>query len=92
MLVDANLLIYAVDERSPHYGASHRWLTAALNGEQRVGIPWLSLCAFVRIVTNPRASERPLPPSDASSSRIGSIPNSPGSQARPTVTPRSWGG
>jgi hypothetical protein len=51
--------------RSPHHPASHRWLTAALNGEQRVGIPSLSLGAFVRITTNPRASEHPLSPADA---------------------------
>lgn len=65
MLVDANLLIYAVDEASPHHGASHEWLSSALNGERRVGLPWLSLGAFVRIVTNPRASRNPLSPSDA---------------------------
>ncbi len=65
MLVDANLLIYAVDEDSPHHGASHDWLSSVLNGERRVGLPWLSLGAFVRIVTNPRASQHPLSPSDA---------------------------
>lgn len=65
MLVDANLLIYAVDERSPHHAASHRWLSEALNGERRVGLPWLSLGAFVRITTNPRASEHPLSPAAA---------------------------
>lgn len=65
MLVDANLLIYAVDERSPHHEASYRWLCEVLNGDQRVGLPWLSLGAFVRITTHPRASEHPLSPSDA---------------------------
>ena len=65
MLVDANLLIYAVDEESPHHAASHDWLSSVLNGERRVGLPWLSLGAFVRIATNPRASQHPLSPTDA---------------------------
>ena len=65
MLVDANLLLYAVDERSPHHDVSVDWLTSSLNGDRRVALPWLSLAAFVRISTNPRASEQPLSPSEA---------------------------
>jgi len=65
MLVDANLLLYAVDERSPFHERSLEWLTAALNGARRVGIPWMSLIAFLRIGTNLRATDRPLSPSEA---------------------------
>ncbi len=65
MLVDANLLLYAVDERSPHHRISFDWLTSSLNGDRRVALPWLSLAAFLRISTNPRASEEPLAPSEA---------------------------
>jgi len=65
MLVDANLLLYAVDERSPFHERSHQWLTDALNGARRVGIPWMSLIAFLRISTNLRATERPLTPTEA---------------------------
>lgn len=60
MLVDANLLLYAVDETSPHHPASRDWVVSALSGPQRVALPWQSLSAFLRIVTNPRASEHPL--------------------------------
>ena len=65
MLVEANLLLYAVDERSRHHRASLEWLTSTLNGETRVALPWISLAAFLRISTNPRASAEPLAPSDA---------------------------
>lgn len=65
MLVDANLLLYAVDEQSRLHSASREWLTSALNGERRVGLPWMSLGAFVRIATNPRASASPLAPEQA---------------------------
>jgi toxin-antitoxin system PIN domain toxin len=60
MLVDANLLLYAVDETSPFHRAARDWLVAQLNGARRVGFPWPSLLAFVRIATHPRAADHPL--------------------------------
>ncbi|HLA17187.1 MAG TPA: type II toxin-antitoxin system VapC family toxin [Candidatus Limnocylindrales bacterium] len=65
MLVDANVLLFAVDEASPFHAAAYRWLTDALNGPRRIGLPWQSLSAFLRISTHPRASDQPLPPEDA---------------------------
>lgn len=65
MLVDANVLLYAVDQVSPFHDSAREWLEAALNGPRRVGIPWLSLTAFMRIVTHPRALNEPLTPGDA---------------------------
>ncbi len=65
MLVDANLLLYAVDRTSVFHERAQRWLTEQLNGDRRVGLPWQSLVAFVRISTHPRASASPLSPRDA---------------------------
>ena len=65
MLVDANLLLFAVDETSPFHPHARDWLTRQLNGERRVGLPWQSVAAFLRISTNPRAAERPLTPDQA---------------------------
>jgi toxin-antitoxin system PIN domain toxin len=65
MLVDANILLYAVDERSRPHTAALDWLERALNGSRRVGLPWQSLLAFVRIVTHPRALSAPLAAVDA---------------------------
>jgi hypothetical protein len=65
MLVDANILLFAVDETSRFHAAASRWLTDRLNGPRRVGIPWQSISAFLRISTHPRASERPLSPADS---------------------------
>lgn len=65
MLVDADILLYAVDEESRAHRAARDWLEAALNGPRRVGLPWQSLLAFVRIVTHPRALPTPLAPADA---------------------------
>lgn len=60
MLLDANLLLYAVHERASQHQAAVAWLTDQLNGSRRVGFPWQSLVAFLRISTHPRAFERPL--------------------------------
>jgi uncharacterized protein len=60
MIVDANLLLYAVDSASGHHRAARTWLEEAINGTQQVGLPWPSLLSFVRIATHPRINERPL--------------------------------
>ena len=65
MLVDANILLYAVDEASPFHQRARTWLSDQLNGPRRVGFPWQSLVAFVRISTHERASAHPLTPGQA---------------------------
>ena len=65
MLVDANVLLYSVDEASPFHVPARDWMASALNGVRRVGIPWQSVWAFLRIATNPRALISPLSPTEA---------------------------
>jgi toxin-antitoxin system PIN domain toxin len=65
ILVDANLLIYAHINSFPHHTAAYDWLDRQLNGSASVGLPWASLLAFLRIVTNPRVFARPEPLADA---------------------------
>lgn len=65
ILVDANILVYAHVTESPHHADARRWLEERLNGTTRVGLPWASLLAFLRLVTNPRVFERPEPIGEA---------------------------
>jgi len=65
MLLDATLLLYAVHKGASRHEAAVQWLTEQLNGPRRVGLPWQSLAAFLRISTHPRAFERPLAPATA---------------------------
>ena len=65
MLLDANVLLYAVHRRAEQHGPAAAWMTAALNGPVRVGFPWQSINAFLRIATHPRAFQRPLDPATA---------------------------
>lgn len=64
MIVDANILLYARDELSPFHERARPWLEEALNGHQRVGLPWQSLIAFMRVSTRANAPH-PLTPGDA---------------------------
>jgi uncharacterized protein len=65
MLIDANILLYAVDAASPQHDKAAQWLTGQLTGSRRVGLPWQGLVAFLRIATHPRASRQPLTPDEA---------------------------
>jgi toxin-antitoxin system PIN domain toxin len=65
ILVDANLLVYAHVASFPQHDAANNWLDEQLNGTTRVGLPWPSLLAFLRLVTNPRVFERAEPITDA---------------------------
>jgi uncharacterized protein len=59
ILVDANILIYATDPHSERHESARTWLDSQLSGTSRVGLPWQSLLAYLRIVTNPRVYTRP---------------------------------
>lgn len=67
MLLDANLLLYAVDTKSPFHDRAAEWLESTLNGRRRVGLPWQTIGAFVRIITHPRVTDRPLTTAQACS-------------------------
>ena len=64
-IVDANVLLYAVNADSAHHDSSQRWLRSSLSGNEAIGFPWVSLLAFVRVSTNPRIFASPLPISAA---------------------------
>ncbi len=59
ILVDANLLVYAHVGSFPQHDTAREWLDGRLSGRAPVGLPWPSLLAFVRIVSNPRIFDRP---------------------------------
>lgn len=65
ILVDANLLVYAHDASAPEHEVSRRWFERVLNEPGRVGLPWPSLLAFLRIVSNPVIVRRPVSPASA---------------------------
>jgi toxin-antitoxin system PIN domain toxin len=65
ILIDANILIYAHVSSFIQHKVARDWLDQQLNAAAPVGLPWNSLIAFLRLVTNPRVFERPQPIGDA---------------------------
>lgn len=65
VIVDANVLLYAVDSSSRHHEGAIAWLEQALAGAEAVGLSWVALLAFVRIGTSRSILERPMTPADA---------------------------
>lgn len=59
ILLDANLLIYAYHADAPLHKAAVAWLEDLLNGSEIVGLPWVTVWAFLRISTNPRLWPNP---------------------------------
>lgn len=60
ILVDANLLIYAVNADAPAHPKARRWLEGLLSGTEEVGLPWLVVLAFLRVSTRQGILEHPL--------------------------------
>jgi toxin-antitoxin system PIN domain toxin len=64
-LVDANLLIYAYNETALQHAAAKRWLSHVLSAPAPLYLPWTSIQAFLRIITNERLFDPPLTPEQA---------------------------
>jgi toxin-antitoxin system PIN domain toxin len=60
ILVDANLLVYAANRASPEHRQAREWLDTRLSATAPVGLPWPSLLAFVRLVSNPMILSKPV--------------------------------
>ncbi|UWZ83217.1 TA system VapC family ribonuclease toxin [Occallatibacter riparius] len=54
IVVDANLLLYAYDSSSSHHAKARRWIEEVFSGTEAIGLPWQTISAFVRILTNTR--------------------------------------
>ena len=65
VVVDANVLLYAVDTASMHHDGSRSWLDASLGGAEAVGFAWVALLAFIRIGTNPSILPTPMTTDEA---------------------------
>lgn len=59
-LVDANVLLYAVNSASAQHRVARRWLDTALTGREAVGFAWIVLLAYLRLATHRAVFPRPL--------------------------------
>jgi toxin-antitoxin system PIN domain toxin len=64
-IIDANLLLYAYNADAPQQPAAARWLKGAFDSAETLALPWMTLWAFLRISTNSRIWDNPLPAAEA---------------------------
>ena len=69
-LVDANILLYAVNRSAERHEQARAWLDGQLSGRSAVGFTWLVLLAFLRLATKPGLFPTPLPV-DGALERVG---------------------
>lgn len=60
ILVDANILLYAEDKKSPFHDKARIWWDAQLSGDYPVCLTWMVILAFLRLSTNRKVFETPL--------------------------------
>ena len=60
ILIDANLLIYAVNEQAPLHRKAKAWMETTLSGPETVGLSWTVLLAFIRLTTRAGVFKSPL--------------------------------
>ena len=60
ILVDANILIYAVNRDADQHRKARNWLEQALSGTTEIGFAWIVILAFIRVTTRAGIMARPL--------------------------------
>lgn len=62
---DINLLIYAHNRKAAEHAAARAWWESCLNGNTPVGLSWIAIGGFLRLMTHPRVLVHPMSVSDA---------------------------
>lgn len=60
IIVDLNVLIYAVNSATPNHSATLKWWTDAINDEEPVGPRWAVIGGFLRLTTRGGILPKPL--------------------------------
>lgn len=53
IVLDVNLLIYAYGSSFPEHKLAREWVEDTFSGDALIGLPWQTVSAFIRILTNP---------------------------------------
>ena len=62
---DVNLLVLAYDSLSPRHPEARAWWEATLERARPVGLPWVSILGFIRIMTHRGIMANPMKVSEA---------------------------
>lgn len=61
ILPDVNILVHAYNSDSVCHAAAENWWERTLNGPRAVGLPWLTLLGFIRVMTHRGIMRNPMP-------------------------------
>ncbi len=61
IVTDVNLLLNAYNRDFPDHAAARAWWEGVINDREPVGLSWVTVLGFVRIMTNPRVMPNPMP-------------------------------
>ena len=64
-LVDANVLLYAVNPDAREHSVARGWVANALAGSEAIAFPWTVVLAFLRLSTHRAVFPSPLTPAQA---------------------------
>ena len=62
---DLNLLIYAYNLGAPHHERARQWWENVMNQQEPVGLPLAVATGFIRLMTNSKVIQPPMPLSEA---------------------------
>lgn len=65
IVLDANVLLYAYDVNSEKHAKARAWVEQVFSDGTPVGLPWPTVAAFIRVVTNPRLPGKRFTPEEA---------------------------
>ncbi len=64
IIPDINLLVYAYNSDAPFHEDSRIWLESCLSGRTTVGLPWVVILGFVRIMSSGAVLTSPMTPAE----------------------------
>ena len=62
---DINLLVYAHNAADSEHLAAREWWEQSINGGEPIGLAWVVVGGFIRLMTHPRILENPMAVGDA---------------------------
>jgi toxin-antitoxin system PIN domain toxin len=65
IIPDVNLLLHAYNADSKVHSAAKDWWEQTVSGPRPVGLPWVSLLGFIRLITRRGVFPNPMPPGEA---------------------------
>lgn len=66
IVLDANVLLYAYDLHSEKHAKARAWVEQVFSDGTPIGLPWQTVAAFLRVVTNPKLPGDRFTPEEAS--------------------------